>query len=48
LIDLIIPFFVFNLRKAEKGLAKVQKNIAEAKNMQFDSRVISYGINNLN
>jgi hypothetical protein len=33
----------FNYRKAEKGLATVQKNFSEAKNMQFDSRIISYG-----
>lgn len=30
-------------RKAEKGLATVQKNFSDAKNMQFDSRIISYG-----
>lgn len=34
-------FYLF-IRKAEKGLATVQKNFADAKNMQFDGRVISY------
>lgn len=35
-------FYLF-MRKAEKGLAKIQKNMTNASNhMEFDSRVISY------
>lgn len=34
-------FYLF-IRKAEKGLAKVQKNVTKANTMEFDSRVISY------
>jgi hypothetical protein len=34
-----------NLRKAEKGLGKVQKNITNpSDHMEFDGRVISYGL----
>lgn len=40
--ELFRYFFYLFIRKAEKGLATVQKNFAEAKNMQFDGRVISY------
>lgn len=34
-------FYLF-IKKAEKGLATVQKNFSDAKDMQFDSRIISY------
>jgi len=34
-------FYLF-IKKAEKGLAKVQQDVSGRNNMQFDSRVISY------
>lgn len=41
--NLLKLFYIGFIRKAEKGLTRVEQNVLHKDAMQLDSRIISYG-----